>query len=106
MFFYGSGLVFMVFHGSRWVFLVFHGSRFFFSLFRVGFHDCFGSRSVVMVGPGSRLLFHDFLRMYLPEPYPGLTIQFRSTARRAAYDLVPLKCLFWKKKKGEHYSKL
>ena len=53
--------VFMVFHGSRSVFMVFHGSW-------LVFHgvSCF------------------FSRMYPPELFPGLTIQSRSAARRAA----------------------
>ena len=58
-FFMVPGWFFMFFHGSR---LVFYGSRLVFNVF--------------------------FSRMYLPELYPGPTVQSRSAAQRAAQDLV------------------
>ena len=62
MIFHGYNLVFHGFHGSR---LVFHGARFVFH--------------------GSRLVFHGFSpECTRPKLYPGLTIQSRSAARRAA----------------------
>ena len=70
-----------------WFQVDFHGFSLFqvgFSWFEVGFH-------------GSRLVLHGFSwffsKMYLPELYPGPTIQSRSAARRAAQDLVLIKCV-------------
>ena len=51
-----------------------------------------GSWLVSMVFHGSRLVFHGFSpECTRPKLYPGLTIQSRSAARRAAQDLVILK---------------
>ena len=83
----------MVFHGYR---LIFHGSRLIFHGSGWVFH---GSRSVFMGFHGSMLVFlwyrfgfsRFFSRIYPLELYPGLTIQSRSAARRAAQDLVVIK---------------
>ena len=75
MVFHGFWLVSMVFHCS---FMVFHG----FWLVSMVFQ---GSFMVFMVFHGSRLVFHVFFpECTRPKLYPGLTIQSRSAARRAA----------------------
>ena len=76
MVFHGFWLVSMVFQGS---FMVFHG----FWLVSMVFYD---SR---LVFHGSRLVFHGFSpECTRPKLYRGPTIQSRSAARRAAWDLV------------------
>ena len=101
-------MVFMVLHGFSWFFMVFHGSilvfhgsksvfMFFFvpgwfSWFQVGFHG-FSRLQVGFHGfSWFQVGFSCFLsKMYLPELYPGPTIQSRSAARRAAKALVHTK---------------
>ena len=66
--------VFMVFHGSRWIFLIFIVPGWFSWFFMVP--------GWFFMVPG--WFFMVFLQMYLPQLYPGPTIQSRSAARRAA----------------------
>ena len=86
MVFHGFGLVSMILQGSfmvfRGSFMVFHGFWLVFMVFQGSFMVFHG---FWFVFHGSRLVFHGFSpECTRPKLYPGLTIQSRSAARRAA----------------------
>ena len=87
MVFHSSKLVFMVFIVPGGFFMVFHGFRSVFLVFMVPGWLFHGSR---LVFHGSRLAFSWFFsKMYLPELYPGLTIQSFKDELRKFRTLAP-----------------